>query len=329
MNEVLLIFTLWVFVVGLCIGSFLNVVILRGLSGESIVFPSSKCPVCQNKLKWWMNIPLLSYLLIRGKCHYCKTKVSMQYPIVEFITGVTFVVIFLAFGFSFETLFFITAFCLLEVMTACDLKESVIIDTHSYILMIAGVLYNVISPNGITFLESIIGLASGFLLYELLARLGYIFAGQRAFGEGDSLIAAGIGAFFGWRMMIVSTALSVIIMAVCTLPYFFIHSYKSGKKTTCISLLGALALIIAAYINLNFGLIKTFLGTAVFVFFVLIGTILCVFGILKDVRTKNTESGESGFHALPFGPAMAVSFMLIMFFGNEIHNCFSALFKII
>ena len=73
----------WIFIVGICIGSFLNVVILRGLSGESIVFPSSKCPVCGNKLKWWMNIPVLSYILLRGKCGFCKTKISLQYPIVK------------------------------------------------------------------------------------------------------------------------------------------------------------------------------------------------------------------------------------------------------
>ena len=77
---------LLVLLTGLCIGSFLNVVILRGLSNESIVFPASKCPKCQHKLYWWHNIPVLSYILLGGKCGFCKEKISIQYPIVEILT---------------------------------------------------------------------------------------------------------------------------------------------------------------------------------------------------------------------------------------------------
>ena len=73
----------WVCVFGLCLGSFYNVVILRSLSGESIVFPPSKCPKCGNKLKPWHNIPVLSYIFLRGKCHFCKEPISILYPIIE------------------------------------------------------------------------------------------------------------------------------------------------------------------------------------------------------------------------------------------------------
>lgn len=75
----------WVCILGLCFGSFFNVVILRTLSNESIVFPPSKCPKCNNKLLWWHNIPVLSYILLRGKCYFCKEKISIQYPVVELI----------------------------------------------------------------------------------------------------------------------------------------------------------------------------------------------------------------------------------------------------
>ena len=74
---------IWVGIVGLCLGSFYNVVILRSLTGESIVFPGSKCPKCQNKLKPWHNIPVISYLFLRGKCAFCKEKISIQYPIIS------------------------------------------------------------------------------------------------------------------------------------------------------------------------------------------------------------------------------------------------------
>ena len=95
----------YVFIFGLCIGSFLNVAILRGLSGEDMVFSRSKCPKCENQLKWYMNIPLLSYLFLRGKCAFCKEPISFQYPLVEFICGVSFLVSFLVFGLSLKTLF--------------------------------------------------------------------------------------------------------------------------------------------------------------------------------------------------------------------------------
>ena len=96
----------FIFIIGLCIGSFLNVVILRGLSEESIVYPPSKCPKCQSPLKWWHNIPILSFILLKGKGGFCHEKISIQYPIIEFITGYLFLSAFLKFGFTVN-LFFI------------------------------------------------------------------------------------------------------------------------------------------------------------------------------------------------------------------------------
>ena len=89
-----------VVILGLVIGSFLNVVGLRFLSGESIVFPASKCPKCQTKLKWYDNIPVLAYTLLLGKCRYCKEKISFQYPLVEAITAIMFLFVFLAYKWS-------------------------------------------------------------------------------------------------------------------------------------------------------------------------------------------------------------------------------------
>ena len=76
----------WICIIGLCFGSFFNVVILRSLSNESIVFPGSKCPNCEHKLFWWHNIPVLSYIILRGKCYFCKEKISIQYPVIELAT---------------------------------------------------------------------------------------------------------------------------------------------------------------------------------------------------------------------------------------------------
>ncbi|UKI41233.1 MAG: prepilin peptidase [Candidatus Melainabacteria bacterium] len=86
-NNIEIWLLVYIFVIGLCIGSFLNVVILRGLADESIVFPPSKCPKCLNKLKWYHNIPIFSYVFLRGKCAFCHEKISIQYPIIEFLNG--------------------------------------------------------------------------------------------------------------------------------------------------------------------------------------------------------------------------------------------------
>ena len=99
----------FIFIIGLCVGSFMNVVILRTVSEESIVFPGSKCPKCQTPLKWYHNIPVFSYLFLRGKCGFCKEKISIQYPIVELLTAVLFVALFLRFCIPFDPFFGLSA----------------------------------------------------------------------------------------------------------------------------------------------------------------------------------------------------------------------------
>ena len=113
----------WVCIMGLCFGSFFNVVILRSLANESIVFPPSKCPKCGNKLLFWHNIPVVSYILLRGKCYFCKEKISIQYPIVELMTMLLFAFSFIKFGISTTTLFVMFWISCLIIMTGTDLKE--------------------------------------------------------------------------------------------------------------------------------------------------------------------------------------------------------------
>ena len=133
---------IFVFITGLCIGSFLNVVILRALSEESIVFPASKCPQCQTPLKWWHNIPVLSYIFLKGKCAFCKEKISIQYPIIELLTGYLFLSTFMKFGYSFETFFVMIFLSMFVVISTTDIKEHVAFNIHSYILAGAGIVYN-------------------------------------------------------------------------------------------------------------------------------------------------------------------------------------------
>ena len=206
----LIVFLVLVFVTGLCIGSFLNVVILRTLSEESIVFPASKCPKCQNPLKWWHNIPVISYICLRGKCAFCKEPISIQYPIIELLTGIIYLLLFMKFGICFVTLFAWVVASILIVIAGTDIKEKVVYDVHTYALIGVGLLYAVVTTIAASvqvhqagthieftkylFLNNpistaVLGILAGAIILEICARSGYLVAGTRAFGEGDTYLS--------------------------------------------------------------------------------------------------------------------------------------------
>lgn len=293
----------WIFITGLCIGSFLNVVILRGLSKESIVFPPSKCPKCQHALKWWHNIPLLSYILLRGKCYFCHEKISPQYFVVELLTGLLFTGIYFKFGLSINMILMLIIFSLFIVMTVTDLKEKVIFDIHSLLLVIFGLIFSLANHN---LQNSIIGILEGVLIMELFASLGYVFVKSRAFGVGDTFIAGGLGAIFGWYPLLFVLLLSLIVQALITLPLYIKKLYKGKDYRTIISL--ALFLIIIT----GYKLISMIKDINVILLYAL--TILVVISGLYCVRqvTHNIKSATDAI-ILPFGPAMFISAGIFLF----------------
>lgn len=141
-SYIVILIAVFIFIIGTVIGSFLNVVALRGLTGESIILPPSKCPHCHNKLKPWHNIPILSYLCLGGKCAFCKEKISIQYPIVELLTGILLIATLLKFSLSITAGFIFIALCTLLVMSVTDIREKVICAGHAWFLIIMGLLYN-------------------------------------------------------------------------------------------------------------------------------------------------------------------------------------------
>lgn len=222
----------WVCIFGLCFGSFYNVVILRSLSNESLVFPGSKCPKCNNKLKPWHNIPVFSYVFLRGKCAFCKEKISIQYPIIELTTMLLFTLCFIKFGLSYQTLFgMILTSCLL-IMTMTDLKEKLVDCNIAIGLGIIGIIYNSL-VNG-AFLDSIYGLLAGVAIMELLARTGYFFTKDRAFGEADSYVAGALGASFGLMGLLQILVYTLIASMFFIIPMFLYKQFKNNNKAICI-----------------------------------------------------------------------------------------------
>lgn len=314
-----------VFVTGLCIGSFLNVIILRSLSGESIVFPASKCPKCQTPLKWWHNIPVFSYIFLRGKCAFCKEHISIQYPIIELLTGIIFTLLFMKFGVSIDTLFAWTISAILIVIAGTDIKEKVVYDLHTYILIGIGLIYALVvtalsfyqlhaTGNHIEFTKylilnnpissSLLGMIAGALILEICARSGYLLAGTRAFGEGDTFIAAGLGALFGWKTLLIVLALSVIIQVIIFLPIFIKGLVKNKEWKTLISFTAFALFAIAFYTLQHLRIITVdnailYIGLALIL--IILGIVSCIF-IFKGLR----EHPENRTY-MPFGPAMVTA----------------------
>lgn len=307
--------------IGLCIGSFLNVVALRQLKGEEFVVKSSYCPKCKTPLKWYDNIPVLSYALLFGRCRFCKEKISPQYPIVELFTGFIFAMLFFCFGLSFKTLFLMIASALMIVICITDFKEQAVFDANSYPIVVLGIFYNTFGFGDISLLSAALGALGGYFVFEILARIGIPMFGERIFGDGDSLIAAGLGAFFGWKALLPIIVLSFFIQVTAGLPVVIknMAKEKDYKSLTAIVLL--LLALVLAYLN-------KFLVTKVEFIYLSLGvsavTILCA--VFATVILLKGMKERQSFTMLPFGPALIFSGFIYMFAGQNVLTYLSKFF---
>lgn len=232
---------LWIFGLGLVIGSFLNVCIHRIPEGISIVWPASKCVYCSKRIVWYDNIPVLSYLFLRGKCRHCQHKISAQYPIVEFLTGIVFLLLFrsvliVSGGLICAYIFFIIFCCLLIVGSFVDLRLHIIPNEITYTglilapiasLLCAG-FHNLNSSLGYfdnsanqwiaSFLASLIGIfVSGGLIF-LCGVFGKLVFRKDAMGFGDVKLMGMIGGFLGWKLAVATFFLAPFFGLLFGLP---------------------------------------------------------------------------------------------------------------
>ncbi len=201
-----------VFILGAMIGSFLNVVIYRIPKGESIVFPSSKCQSCQTPLKWWHNIPIFSWLFLRGKCYFCHEKISAQYPMVEFLTGVIFAVLYLKLGLVWYLPFIAASFAALFALVMIDFKYMAVPDNVNF----AALLFALVQPDFIHAALYAAIAAGGLYLIGLLSSL---LAGRQAMGGADVIVAGTMGALLGFPNFFVAIFLSAILAIIPALIY--------------------------------------------------------------------------------------------------------------
>ena len=313
-------------VFGLVIGSFLNVVGLRLLSGESIVLPPSKCPKCKTKLKWYDNIPVLAYILLRGKCRYCKEPISIQYPIVEAITSAIFVLLFLKFGFSIATIMLWILAGASIAMCITDFREQVIFDAVSIPLIPIGLLFSFFnfgrySSENISvlnfqipdiFISAIVGVIIAFLIFESISIVSRIIIGQRAFGEGDTIIAMIFGAWFGWKAMLLTIVLGFVVQVIFTLPILFTKLIKTKDKQANISFAILIFSAIAPIVLNQFEFFYTQIGSIILITTTLSTATISALFFLKRIKSLNA------YTILPFGPALITGGFVTIFFGEHI-----------
>lgn len=301
-------------VFGLSIGSFLNVVALRSLWNEEFVKSRSRCPKCRHDLNWYNNIPVLSFIFQGGKCQFCKCKISPQYPIIEALCGVLFLLTYLSFGISIKSLFILILISFFILITITDLKEKVVFDWHTYPIIALGLLYNGLNLGDVSIISSLIGVAVGFIVFEILAAMGHLFANSRAFGFGDTIIAMGLGAFFGWKMLILIVLLSLILQTIIAIPMLFFRALKEKNYKMNFALvlvvLSIFAVKLFEYFDFYSSLIKI-LPALIITFVVLLW---CLKVILGNMKNKKQEE----LFYLPFGPSLVAAATFVLFFKDLI-----------
>jgi leader peptidase (prepilin peptidase)/N-methyltransferase len=207
-----------VFIFGSIVGSFLNVCIYRMPLGESVVWPRSHCPKCQKRIPGYDNIPFLSFILLGGRCRFCKEKISLRYPLVELFTAGMFVVLFNRYGLTYDFFFYMVLLWALIISTFVDIKHRIIPDEVSIGGMIVGFILSAIRGLNMSQLHfsfkpmvnSLLGILVGGgiiyltgkifdLIYFKLLKKPPIQGETESMGGGDVKLLAMIGAFLGWQ----------------------------------------------------------------------------------------------------------------------------------
>ncbi len=312
----------FIFIVGTCIGSFLNVVALRAFTGESIVLPPSKCPKCGAKIKPYDNIPVLSWLILGGKCRNCKNPISKQYPIVEFLTGCGFLWFYNHFAHTlvessiqWQNLillpFFLVIFSIAVVIAITDIKEKVVFDVHTISLAVIILLFQTFALGG-NFLPPLIGLIVGALSMELLSGIGWLMVRKRAFGTGDTYIAAAMGALLGIKWFFVALVLAVILQVIFVIPSFIKKLYINKHYKV---------LVTGGIFFVTFFLYKLpFLNAANSIIQYVFLALLCVSGIYFCKLIVTNDSLKENPTYWPFGPCLLLSMFLVALYGGMIKH---------
>jgi leader peptidase (prepilin peptidase) / N-methyltransferase len=209
-----------VFGLGACVGSFLNVVIYRLPAGISLLWPPSRCPKCGHKLGLTENIPILGWLMLRGRCRHCHTAISARYPLVESFTAVMWLVTFLHFGATWQTGGYCLLLAWLIALAAIDLDTMTLPNPLTSSGLVLGIVFQTfvgyqetqtIAGTAQYFVGSIGGMVLGVWIYDIIQILGTLLMGQLAQGGGDAKLMGMIGAWLGWSGVLLTGSMASVV----------------------------------------------------------------------------------------------------------------------
>jgi len=189
-------------VLGACVGSFLNVCIYRLPRHESLMWPGSRCTRCARALSWYENVPVVSWVLLRGRCRTCREPVSWMYPIVEVITALTFLSGYLLYGISAIGAVRVLFACALIVLFVTDLQHKILPNVITVPGIVVGFVLSLFLPPG--WRDSLIGIAIGGGTLFAIAEAYYRLRGLEGLGMGDVKLLGMIGAFLGWKLVLLT-----------------------------------------------------------------------------------------------------------------------------
>lgn len=205
----------YIFIIGLLFGSFYNVVGMRLSNNESIVFPGSHCEKCNHKLSWYENIPLFSYILLRGKCKSCHARISIWYPAIELFTGMLFLIGYYVFGLTSEFVISLIISSLVSIIFVSDINYYIILDSP---LIIGSILIIIVKLISTGFKETIMSIGSGILIFGVMYSimlLGNFIFKKESLGGGDIKLSFVAGLVLGPKLGI----MYIIFGAFLAFPY--------------------------------------------------------------------------------------------------------------
>lgn len=243
-----------IFIFGSIIGSFLNVCIYRLPKGKSVVTPPSSCPGCNKHILWHDNIPIISYLILGGKCRFCKSRISFRYFLVEALTAALFVSLYIAFGLTSKFYAYALLTSGLIIATFVDFEVNEIPDQVSLGGLVAGLVLAYMMPSifevesrWVALFNSLAGAFAGAASIYLMGFLGEIVFQKEAMGGGDVKLMAMIGSFLGWKMILLTFFLAPVFGAAVGL----ILKIKEGRETIPYGPYLSLAALIAIFFGNN------------------------------------------------------------------------------
>ncbi len=212
-----------VFAIGSLLGSFLNVLIYRLPREKSIVWPGSKCPKCNTPIAGYDNIPVLSWIMLFGKCRYCKEKISIRYPLVEILTAILLFFTYKSFGIN-GNWFFLTYFvCIMIVISLIDIDHMLILNSLTYPGIIVGFIYSYINNN---IQQSLLGAFLGAIFFYLIVKISLFVMKKEGLGMGDVTFVALLGSWLGINYLLGSLLISFFLGSIIGIMLLI----KKGKS---------------------------------------------------------------------------------------------------